>query len=85
MSKDNIPAPLATLELGKTYIFNLKNVTQTTIQFIYTPPSLFWSLMVSASLNRSTLILCYLENGAKAAFVADNPVVGCTTVMLLSI
>lgn len=28
MSKDNIPEPLASLELGKTYIFYLKNVTQ---------------------------------------------------------
>lgn len=75
MSKDKIPAPLATLEYGKTYIFDLKNVTQyhhpihlhghtfTVIEMDGKPVTPF---------HTDTVLLG--KNGrAKAAFVADNP------------
>lgn len=76
MSKDNIPAPLATLELGKTYIFNLKNVTQYHHP-IHIHGHTFTVLeldgkKVAEPFHTDTVLLG--KNGsAKAAFVADNP------------
>lgn len=76
MSKDSIPAPLATLELGKTYIFNLKNVTQYHHP-IHIHGHTFTVLeldgkRVAEPFHTDTVLLG--KNGsAKAAFVADNP------------
>jgi len=76
MSKDNIPAPLATLDLGKTYIFNLKNVTQYHHP-IHIHGHTFTVLeldgrKVAEPFHTDTVLLG--KNGsAKAAFVADNP------------
>ncbi|KOO13974.1 copper oxidase [Vibrio xuii] len=76
MSKDNIPAPLATLDIGKTYIFNLKNVTQYHHP-IHIHGHTFTVLeldgrKVAEPFHTDTVLLG--KNGsAKAAFVADNP------------
>ncbi|MEZ8803504.1 multicopper oxidase family protein [Vibrio splendidus] len=76
MSKDNIPEPLATLELGKTYIFDLKNVTQYHHP-IHIHGHTFTVLeldgkKVEEPFHTDTVLLG--KNGrAKAAFVADNP------------
>jgi FtsP/CotA-like multicopper oxidase with cupredoxin domain len=76
MSKDNIPAPLATLDLGKTYTFNLKNVTQYHHP-IHIHGHTFTVLeldgrKVAEPFHTGTVLLG--KNGsAKAAFVADNP------------
>lgn len=76
MSKDNIPEPLTTLELGKTYIFDLKNVTQYHHP-IHIHGHTFTVLeldgkKVEEPFHTDTVLLG--KNGrAKAAFVADNP------------
>tara|TARA_Y100001956_G_scaffold55750_1_gene54726 strand:- start:815 stop:2197 length:1383 start_codon:yes stop_codon:yes gene_type:complete len=76
MSKDNIPAPLVSLELGKTYIFNLRNVTQYHHP-IHIHGHTFTVLeldgkKVPEPFHTDTVLLG--KNGtAKAAFVADNP------------
>ncbi|MCG9599322.1 multicopper oxidase family protein [Vibrio sp. Isolate25] len=76
MSKNNIPAPLATLELGKTYIFDLKNVTQYHHP-IHIHGHTFTVLemdgkKIAEPFHTDTVLLG--KNGrAKAAFVADNP------------
>jgi FtsP/CotA-like multicopper oxidase with cupredoxin domain len=76
MSKDNIPAPLATLEYGKTYIFDLKNVTQYHHP-IHIHGHTFTVLemdgkKIAEPFHTDTVLLG--KNGrAKAAFVADNP------------
>ncbi|GLT19077.1 metallo-oxidoreductase [Vibrio zhanjiangensis] len=76
MSKDNIPEPLASLELGKTYIFNLKNVTQYHHP-IHIHGHTFTVLeldgkKIAEPYHTDTVLLG--KNGtAKAAFVADNP------------
>ncbi|WP_253821013.1 multicopper oxidase family protein, partial [Vibrio sp. AIC-3] len=76
MSKDNIPEPLATLELGKTYIFDLKNVTQYHHPIhihghTFTVLELDWK-KVEEPFHTDTVLLG--KNGrAKVAFVADNP------------
>lgn len=76
MSKDNIPDPLATLELGKTYIFDLKNVTQYHHP-IHIHGHTFTVLeldgkKIEEPFHTDTVLLG--KNGrAKAAFVADNP------------
>ncbi len=76
MSKDNIPAPLSTLEMGKTYIFNLKNVTQ-----YHHPIHLHGHTFTVLELDGKKLdepfhtdtVLLGKNGSAKAAFVADNP------------
>lgn len=76
MSKDNIPAPLATLELGKTYIFDLRNVTQ-----YHHPIHLHGHTFTVLEMNGKKLenpfhtdtVLLGKNGRAKAAFVADNP------------
>ncbi|MGR5437546.1 multicopper oxidase domain-containing protein [Vibrio owensii] len=76
MSKDNIPAPLSILELGKTYIFNLKNVTQ-----YHHPIHLHGHTFTVLELDGKKLdepfhtdtVLLGKNGSAKAAFVADNP------------
>ncbi|MGY3571140.1 multicopper oxidase domain-containing protein [Vibrio paucivorans] len=76
MSKDNIPAPLASLELGKTYIFNLRNVTQ-----YHHPIHLHGHTFTVLELDGKQLsepfhtdtVLLGKNGTAKAAFVADNP------------
>ncbi|EPI4820696.1 multicopper oxidase domain-containing protein [Vibrio alginolyticus] len=76
MSKDNIPAPLSTLEMGKTYIFNLKNVTQ-----YHHPIHLHGHTFTVLELDDKKLdepfhtdtVLLGNNGSAKAAFVADNP------------
>ncbi|AXX61249.1 multicopper oxidase family protein [Vibrio vulnificus] len=76
MSQDSIPAPLATLERGRTYIFNLKNVTQ-----YHHPIHLHGHTFTVLELNGQTLaepfhtdtVLLGKNGSAKAAFVADNP------------
>ncbi|MCC4857994.1 copper oxidase [Vibrio splendidus] len=76
MSKDNIPEPLATLDLGKTYIFDLKNVTQYHHP-IHIHGHTFTVLeldgkKIEEPFHTDTVLLG--KNGrAKAAFVADNP------------
>ena len=76
MSKNNIPEPLATLELGKTYIFDLKNVTQYHHP-IHIHGHTFTVLdldgkKIEEPFHTDTVLLG--KNGrAKAAFVADNP------------
>ncbi|NRF27424.1 multicopper oxidase family protein [Vibrio coralliilyticus] len=76
MSKDNIPAPLATLEYGQTYIFDLKNVTQYHHP-IHIHGHTFTVLemdgkKIAEPFHTDTVLLG--KNGrAKAAFVADNP------------
>ncbi len=76
MSKDNIPAPLVTLEYGKTYIFDLKNVTQYHHP-IHIHGHTFTVLemdgkKIAEPFHTDTVLLG--KNGrAKAAFVADNP------------
>ncbi|MCG7491743.1 multicopper oxidase family protein [Vibrio sp. Of14-4] len=76
MSKDNIPEPLASLELGKTYIFYLKNVTQ-----YHHPIHLHGHTFTVLELNgkkveepfHTDTVLLGKNGTAKAAFVADNP------------
>lgn len=76
MSKASIPAPLATLELGKTYIFDLKNVTQ-----YHHPIHLHGHTFTVLELDGKKLdepfhtdtVLLGKNGSAKAAFVADNP------------
>lgn len=76
MSKDSIPAPLSTLDLGKTYIFNLKNVTQ-----YHHPIHLHGHTFTVLELDGKKLdepfhtdtVLLGKNGSAKAAFVADNP------------
>ncbi|MCS0341115.1 multicopper oxidase family protein [Vibrio diabolicus] len=76
MSIDNIPAPLSTLELGKTYIFNLKNVTQ-----YHHPIHLHGHTFTVLELDGKKLdepfhtdtVLLGKNGSAKAAFVANNP------------
>lgn len=76
MSKDNIPAPLATLQLGKTYIFDLRNVTQ-----YHHPIHLHGHTFTVLEMDGKKLaqpfhtdtVLLGKNGRAKAAFVADNP------------
>ncbi|NOJ24980.1 multicopper oxidase family protein [Vibrio coralliilyticus] len=76
MSKDNIPAPLAMLEYGKTYIFDLKNVTQYHHP-IHIHGHTFTVLEMDgkkiAEPFHSDTVLLGKNGRAKAAFVADNP------------
>ncbi|PKF81453.1 copper oxidase [Vibrio sp. vnigr-6D03] len=75
MSKDSIPAPLATLEFGKTYIFNLRNVTQ-----YHHPIHLHGHTFTVLELDGKKLdepfhtdtVLLGKNGKARAAFVADN-------------
>lgn len=76
MSKDYVPEPLASLELGKTYIFDLKNVTQ-----YHHPIHLHGHTFTVLEMNGKKLaqpfhtdtVLLGKNGRAKAAFVADNP------------
>ncbi|MGF1755669.1 multicopper oxidase family protein [Vibrio makurazakiensis] len=76
MSKDNIPEPLARLELGRTYIFDLRNVTQ-----YHHPIHLHGHTFTVLELDGKKLdepfhtdtVLLGKNGRAKAAFVADNP------------
>lgn len=75
MSKGNIPEPIAKLERGKTYIFDLKNVTQYHHP-IHLHGHTFTVLEIDGKpvtpFHTDTVLLG--KNGhAKAAFVADNP------------
>lgn len=77
MSKDNIPAPLVKLELGKSYIFNLRNVTQ-----YHHPIHLHghtWTVLKSnkrkihpQGYHTDTVLLGKNET-VQVVFVADNP------------
>ncbi|QTG89677.1 multicopper oxidase family protein [Vibrio furnissii] len=76
MSAKHIPEPLAKLELGKTYIFNLRNVTQ-----YHHPIHLHGHTFTVLELDGQVLekpfhtdtVLLGKNGSAKAAFVADNP------------
>lgn len=75
MSANNIPAPLATLELDKTYIFDLKNNTQ-----YHHPIHLHGHTFTVLELDgqpvepfHTDTVLLGKYGRAKAAFVADNP------------
>lgn len=76
MSRHSIPAPLAQLELGKTYIFDLKNVTQ-----YHHPIHLHGHTFTVLEMDGKPLpepfhtdtVLLGKNGRAKAAFVADNP------------
>ena len=76
MMGGNIPEPLATLTLGRTYIFNLKNVTQ-----YHHPIHLHGHTFTVLELDSKKLetpfhtdtVLLGKNGSAKAAFVADNP------------
>ncbi|WP_233468398.1 multicopper oxidase family protein [Zooshikella ganghwensis] len=75
MSKDSIPAPLVTLERGKSYIFTLKNITQ-----YHHPIHLHGhSFTVLTSDKRKIIpyqtdtVLLGKNESAQIAFVADNP------------
>ena len=75
MSANNIPEPLATLELGKTYIFRLKNVTP------HSHPihlhGFIWSVLRSNQktfdLFHTDTVLLQKNEMVEVAFVADNP------------
>lgn len=76
MSAESIPEPLAKLELGKTYIFNLRNVTQ-----YHHPIHLHGHTFTVLELDgkpvekpfHTDTVLLGKNGSAKAAFVADNP------------
>ncbi|UXI04598.1 multicopper oxidase family protein [Photobacterium sp. TY1-4] len=75
MSKENIPAPLASLKRGKTYIFDLKNVTQ-----YHHPIHLHGHTFTVLEMDgkpvtpfHTDTVLLGKNGHAKAAFVADNP------------
>jgi FtsP/CotA-like multicopper oxidase with cupredoxin domain len=75
MSKGNIPAPLSTLKLGKTYIFDLRNVTQ-----YHHPIHLHGHTFTVLEMDgkpvepfHTDTVLLGKNGRAKAAFVADNP------------
>ncbi|MFD2176737.1 multicopper oxidase family protein [Veronia pacifica] len=76
MTKDNIPAPLSRLTLGKTYIFYLRNLTQ-----YHHPIHLHGHTFTVLELDGKKLaepfhtdtVLLGRNGYAKAAFVADNP------------
>ncbi|MDW6002441.1 multicopper oxidase family protein [Vibrio mangrovi] len=76
MSADNIPQPLATLDLGKSYIFDLRNVTQ-----YHHPIHLHGHTFLVLELDGKKLdqpfhtdtVLLGKNGTAKAAFVANNP------------
>ncbi|WGY48268.1 multicopper oxidase family protein [Vibrio sp. ABG19] len=76
MSAGNIPKPLATLTRGKSYIFNLRNVTQ-----YHHPIHLHGHTFTVIELNgqpvkepfHTDTVLLGKNGSAKAAFVADNP------------
>jgi FtsP/CotA-like multicopper oxidase with cupredoxin domain len=77
IGKNNIPAPLVTLELGKSYIFRLRNVTQ-----YHHPIHLHghtWTVLKSnkrkihpQGYHTDTVLLGKNET-VEVAFVADNP------------
>ncbi|RLT98023.1 multicopper oxidase family protein [Ketobacter sp.] len=75
MSATNIPQPLATLELGKTYIFRLKNVTP------HSHPihlhGFIWTVLGSNQKTFETFhtdtVLLQKNEQVEVAFVADNP------------
>ena len=75
MSADNIPEPVATLTLGKTYIFRLRNMTP------HSHPihlhGFTWTVLRS---NQKTIepyhtdtVLLEKNELVEVAFVADNP------------
>lgn len=75
MSADNIPAPLATLERGKSYIFELSNLTQ-----YHHPIHLHGHTFTVLQSNKQTIepfhtdtVLLGQNEVARIAFVADNP------------
>ncbi|MDC0612216.1 multicopper oxidase family protein [Vibrio sp.] len=76
MSMDSIPEPLAKLELGKTYIFSMKNVTQ-----YHHPIHLHGHTFLVLELDGIKLdspfhtdtVLLGKNGSAKVAFVANNP------------
>ncbi|WP_243431993.1 multicopper oxidase family protein [Aliamphritea spongicola] len=75
MSADNIPAPLATLELGKTYIFDLKNATP------HRHPIHIHGVMFKVIRSNqkkidpffTDTVLMERNEQVQIAFVADNP------------
>lgn len=75
MSKDSIPAPLAQLQRGKTYIFELANLTQYHHP-IHLHGHTFTVLNVgkeSTEPFHSDTVLLGQNETARIAFVADNP------------
>ena len=75
MSADNIPEPLATLELGKSYRFRLKNVTPHSH-----PIHLHGFIWTVLSSNQKTIrtfhtdtVLLQKNEMVEVAFIADNP------------
>ncbi len=76
MSQQSVPLPLASLQLGRSYIFNLKNVTQ-----YHHPIHLHGHTFTVLELDGKKLaqpfhtdtILLGKNGSAKAALVADNP------------
>lgn len=75
MSAENIPAPLADLQLGKTYIFRLKNVTP------HSHPihmhGFTWTVLRSNQKKivpyHTDTVLLQKNEMVEVAFVADNP------------
>ncbi|AYV21358.1 MULTISPECIES: multicopper oxidase family protein [Vibrio] len=75
MSEDKIPDPIAELELGRTYIFDLRNVTQ-----YHHPIHLHGHTFTVLELDdkevepfHTDTVLLGKNGRAKVAFVADNP------------
>ncbi|WP_413699695.1 multicopper oxidase domain-containing protein [Psychromonas sp. KJ10-10] len=77
MGKNNIPAPLVKLELGKSYIFKLRNVTQ-----YHHPIHLHGHTWTVLSSNKRKIfpqgyhtdtVLLGKNETVTVAFVADNP------------
>ncbi|GLS89747.1 metallo-oxidoreductase [Psychromonas marina] len=77
MNKQSIPAPLVKLELGKSYIFNLRNVTQ-----YHHPIHLHghtWTVLKSNKRDihpqeyHTDTVLLGKNETVQVAFVADNP------------
>lgn len=75
MSTGNIPAPLATLELGKTYIFRLKNITPHSHPIHIHGNT--WTVLRSNQKKivpyHTDTVLLQKNEMVEAAFVADNP------------
>ena len=75
MNKEHIPEPLARLQLGKTYIFELQNLTQ-----YHHPIHLHGHTFTVLASNKKTItpfhtdtVLLGKNEQVRVAFVADNP------------
>lgn len=75
MNKNNLPAPLANLKIGKTYIFDMKNVTphKHPIHMHGHTFTVLWSNKKKITPFHTDTVLMEKNERVKIAFVADNP------------